>query len=483
MSCKLSTASSPSLSARYHSLLCSCFFSLPTNHSPLPTLFCFLALMYFPICNPFFFSVLQQWVGVGGVLPYNCQGDFAVSSMRFDVGLGRLPARVPSFLCSRTVPRRGSKIGASLSRSCLLCFLCFSYDAAARAQSSPDKTQRGPSPATAAGAAQASLSSAASKNTVKPDEPLAPDPALARARSFLQEGKLSEAESATRDFLRAHADSAEAHFLLGFILFREVQAKWLEAGKGRGENLLYSGDASGAVAEFRDAKAKESLAEFTAGAKYHVPSAFDLKIVALDYLLLKENGDADRWLTRSLQADPRDPQAWYYLGRMKYSSGQFREAIEAFEQCLKLEPHNVQAENNVGLSYEGLQRPEEATQAFENAIAWQTESSARNPEPFIELAHLYLSQNQPEKAVPYLVQSIAISPNVSKAHEELGKAYSLLHRLADAQVELEKAVELSPQVPNLHCLLAAVYRQRGLADKAKAEYDRCAALSGSHSTS
>ena len=153
------------------------------------------------------------------------------------------------------------------------------------------------------------------------------------------------------------------------------------------------------------------------------------------------------------------------------------------EECLKLEPRNVEAENNVGLSYEALRRPDEAIQAFENAIAWQTESSAKNPEPFIELAHLYLNENQPEKAVPYLSQSIAISPNVSKAHEELGKAYALLHRLSEAQAELEKAIELTPQAPNLHCLLAAIYSKQGLEEKAKAESDRCAALSGTHSTS
>ena len=396
---------------------------------------------------------------------------------------GRLSAQALDFLTSRALTGGARRICASLCILCIVYFPCFPYGTAARAQSSAGTIQQGPSLTTPAGTAQANSGPDVAKNAAKPSEPLKPDSALAPARSFLHEGKLSEAESATRDFLRSHADSADAHFLLGFILFREVQAKWLEAGKGQAENLLYSGDASGTVAAFRDAKAKESLAEFTAGAKYHVPGAFDLKIVALDYILLKDNRDADHWLTRSLQADPRDPQAWYYLGRTKYSSGQFREAIEAFEQCLKLEPRNVEAENNVGLSYEGLQRPAEAVQAFENAIAWQTESPAKNPEPFIELAHLYLNENQPEKAVPYLSQSIAISPNVSKAHEELGKAYSLLHRLPEAQAELEKAVELSPQAPNLHCMLAAVYRQRGLGEQAKTEYDRCAALSGTHSTS
>ncbi len=392
----------------------------------------------------------------------------------------------PTFLFPACRAGRGSasRTCAFVYLPCLIWLFCFLPKAPARAQHSPSSAQQGAPSTVQSGAAQTKAGSGDAKNAAKSSEPLTPDPALAPARSFLHEGKLSEAESATRDYLRAHADSADAHFLLGFILFREIQTKWLEAGKEDVEALRYNTeDSSGPLVAYREAKVKESLAEFTAGAKYHVPSAFDLKIVALDYILLKDNIDADHWLTRSLQADPRDPQAWYYLGRTKYSTGQFHEAIEAFEQCLKLEPRNVEAENNVGLSYEGLQRPEEAIQAFENAIAWQTESSAKDPEPFIELAHLYLNENQPEKAVPYLSQSIAISPNVSKAHEELGKAYSLLHRLPEAQAELEKAVELSPQAPNLHCVLATVYRQRGLAEKAKAEYDRCAALSGTHSTS
>ena len=36
-----------------------------------------------------------------------------------------------------------------------------------------------------------------------------------------------------------------------------------------------------------------------------------------------------------------------------------------------------------------------------------------------------------------------------------------------AQAELEKAIEFSPQAPNLHCMLAPVYRKQGLAEKAK----------------
>jgi len=400
-----------------------------------------------------------------------------VSSALFVVNRSSLPARTLSFSASRAGQGSASGICASLSLPCLICFLGLLHGPATIAQSSPGSAQQGSSSTKLAGAAQTNAGPAVAENAVKPGESLTPDPALAPARLFLQRGMLSEAEAALRNYLQPHADSADAHFLLGFILFRQVQEKWLEAGEKDSEALRYnSGDLSGSLVGYRDAKVKESLAEFTAGARYHVPNAFDLKIVGLDYILLKDYIDADHWLTRSLQWDPRDAQAWYYLGRTKYSESQFPEAIEDFMQCLKLEPRNIQAENNVGLSYEALGQQDQAIQAFKNAIAWEVQSPAKDPEPFIELAHLYLNQNQPEKAVPYLSQSIAIFPRVSKAHETLGKAYSLLHRLPEAQAELEKAVALEPKTASLHCMLGQIYRQERMVSEAKSEFDRCAAL-------
>lgn len=357
-------------------------------------------------------------------------------------------------------------MGAIFCLSWFVWFLWLPHDPTSRAQDSGIKVLQGPA-----------ITPPAGGNAVKPDEPLTPDPALSPARALMRQGKLSDAEVATRGYLEVHADSADAHFLLGFILFQEIGGRWREAGKERGETLLYnSGDASGPIAEFRDAKAKESLTEFTAGARYHAPNAFDLKIVALDYVLLKDTIDADRWLTQSLQGNPRDAQAWYYLGRTKYSESQFPQAIEAFQQCLKLEPRNVQAEENVGLSYEAFGQRDHAIQAFEMAISWEAEAPAKDPGPFIELARVYLQANLPEKAVTYLLQAIAIFPHVSKAHEELGQAYSLLHRLPEAQAELEKAVALEPETASIRCMLGQIYRQEGKVSEAKVEFDRCTEL-------
>ncbi len=292
--------------------------------------------------------------------------------------------------------------------------------------------------------------------------------ALAQARSLLNKGQFNEAEDSLRHYLDTHPSSADAHFLLGYVLFREIQAKASQEGRED--------------AKFEQQNAKASLVEYTAGAKYQTPGAFDLKIVALDYVLLHDYVDADKWLTRSVERDPKDSEGWYYLGRAKYNENRFEDAIRAFTQCLTLDPGNLKAEDNLGLSYAGLDRHEEAIAAYQKAIAWQAEALIKDSGPFINLGSLLLEQNRVEEAIPYLMQGVSISPEESRAHAALGKAYSKQNELKKAQSELEKAVELAPDNASLHYVLAQVYRKQGLIDKAKVEFARSAELNGSNSS-
>jgi Flp pilus assembly protein TadD len=325
----------------------------------------------------------------------------------------------------------------------------------------------------------AALCQSTATRSVPPAAVNSVNPALAEARSLLQQGRANEADRAVRQFLAAHPESAEGHFLLGHVLFREIQADALAAAQLEGPRDFHSNSTDGKLIP---EKARESLAEFTVGAKYHDPSAADLKVVALDYVLLGDLMDADKWLTKVLEWTPDDADGWYLLGRTKYNENRFAEAVSAFAQCLKLDPRNVKAEDNLGLSYAGLGRSEEAMAAYQQAMAWQAEAPLKNPGPHIDLATLLLDQNRPGEAISYLLEAVEIAPRVSRAHELLGKAYAHLEQFPKAQMELEKAIELSPQNSNLHCMIAPVYRKQGLAEKAKAEFDRCAAMTGTHST-
>jgi tetratricopeptide (TPR) repeat protein len=271
------------------------------------------------------------------------------------------------------------------------------------------------------------------------------DDPLSEARSLLQAGQISAAEQATRRYLNAHNDSADGHYLLGYILFKK-----------------------------QDAKA--SLAEYTEGAKYRTPSAHDLEVVGGDDVILGDYSDAEKWFTKCVQWDPGNWQALYYLGRTKYNENRFEEAVKVFTQCLQAEPRSVKAEDNLGLSLEGLGRTEEAIAAYRNAISWDKSATVSNSAPYIDLGNILVENDRSGEAVPYLLDALQLSPQDLRAHRALGKAYLYLNQLEKAQAEYEKCVQLAPESAPNHYMLAQVYRKRGLMEKARFETQRYAEL-------
>jgi tetratricopeptide (TPR) repeat protein len=271
------------------------------------------------------------------------------------------------------------------------------------------------------------------------------DDLLRSAKTLAGSGDFETARKLVIGYLSTHSNSSAGHFLLGHILFKQQ-------------------------------KPSESLAEYTEGAKYGSPGAVDLKTVALNYVLLGDYASADHWLTRSVELDPRDAQAWYYLGRTKYNENRFEEAILAFQECLKLDPQNVKAEDNLGLSHHALGRTDNAVAAYRNAMAWQERGLEKIAGPFLNMGILQLEQNRTSEALTFLLQAEAIAPDDSRTHEQLGRAYSRLDSFEKAQTELEKAVALDPNSSSLRFMLGQTYRKRGLMDKAKIELDKGTAL-------
>jgi tetratricopeptide (TPR) repeat protein len=274
---------------------------------------------------------------------------------------------------------------------------------------------------------------------------------LSQARSLLDAGKTAESESVLRNFIVENPESADAHFLLGYALFREQ-------------------------------KAKESLAEFTAGAKFRRPRADELKIVAADYVMLRDYSDADKWFSQVVAEAPNDSDAWYLLGRTKYNENEFPAAIEAFEHALTLRPRYVEAENNIGLAWRELNDREKAQAAFKAAIDWQGESPG-DAQPFLNLGTLLAEGNDYEQAIPLLKKAILLAPMNPSMHEELGRVYQATNKLAEAQAELEKAIALAPDTSSLHYKLGQILRREGQMDRAQREFAICERLNGAHSSS
>lgn len=274
---------------------------------------------------------------------------------------------------------------------------------------------------------------------------------LIKPQALIEKHQYVEAVQQIQAYLQDHPGSASAHFLLGYALYREN-------------------------------KPRESLAEYTSGARFQRPGANDLAVVAMNYILLHDYSDADKWLTEAASSSPENELYWYYLGRTKYVENHFDEAVEAFQKCLALSPRDLKAEYNLGLAYAGGGHIEDAVTAYQTAIAWQQISGEQDPQPYLDFGSLLLDQGKAAQALPLLQKAVTLGPQNARAHEQLGKTWKDLHNLPNADTEMQAAVRLAPDVSALHFEMGRIFQLEGITAKAKEEFDRCAALNASHST-
>jgi tetratricopeptide (TPR) repeat protein len=276
-----------------------------------------------------------------------------------------------------------------------------------------------------------------------------PDP-LAPARALVAAGEFEKATSFLHTYLGANPASPDAHFLLGYV-------------------------------EFREQRPRDSLAEFTSGAKYRRPNPDELMTVASDYVMLGDYVDADQWFSAVTKEKPDNADVWYLLGRTKYSESDYRQAIACFERALSLRPKYIEAENNLGLAWRDLNDIEKAATAFQTAIDWQG-LKPQDPQPFLNLGTLRADQNDFKTALVYLARARDLSPGNPRIHEELARVYEATNELDQAQSELERAIALAPKASALHFKLARVYRKEGHEEQAKREFELCEKLNGTQSS-
>jgi len=282
-------------------------------------------------------------------------------------------------------------------------------------------------------------------------QPSAAQAALQDAQKLIGAGKFNQAASELRLFLETEQHSATAHTMLAYSLLRLNDPK-------------------------------DSLAEYTRAAAIEPPTAADLQNVAKDYVLLNDLADAEHWMILAVRDNERDPEAWYGLGRIRYSLQRFQAAADCFQRALVLAPRNVKAENNLGLAYEGLNRTGDAIVAYRLAIEFQQKEEHPSAQPLLNLGIILVHQGKLQEAEALLSRAVSIEPRDPRIREQLGHLYLQLNLLQKSQQQFEEAIALKPENPALHFMLGKVYHQEGLEQKAKAEFAKSAELSGYHSS-
>ncbi len=131
-----------------------------------------------------------------------------------------------------------------------------------------------------------------------------------------------------------------------------------------------------------------------------------------------------------------------FLKGIKYSEDfDYQEAIDEFENAVKMNPNYVKAYNCIGNAYQALRNSQEAIVYYKKAI----QIAPDYIKAYNNLGGEYFSLKRYQEALDCAEKALQINPNDAQNYCNLGLAYSFLKKPQQARENFQKAKDIYQQ--------------------------------------
>jgi len=168
--------------------------------------------------------------------------------------------------------------------------------------------------------------------------------------------------------------------------------------------------------------------------------------------------EAETACREALQAEPENPHALHLLGLVAFKLGNSELALKSLQEAIRLDPLNAFLHNNLGETYRGLNRLEDAENCYVKALALRPDYSEAN-------ANLGLVLHASEKI-----------ERSARGYVNLGIALEAAGRVADAERSYRRALESEPDNPGAHLGIGHVLERAGQLAEAEQSARKALAL-------
>jgi Flp pilus assembly protein TadD len=145
------------------------------------------------------------------------------------------------------------------------------------------------------------------------------------------------------------------------------------------------------------------------------------------------------------------------IGWKKHQAGDLRNAEHIYRQVLDAAPKNPNAWCFLGMACHDQQRYDEAVEAYHKAI----EIQPKFPVALSNLGNTLKQQGKPEQAEASCRRAISLKPDYPTAYNNLGVALVAQGRLPESAEVFEKALSLLPDDAVTHANLSASLMRQG----------------------
>ncbi|MGO9245278.1 MAG: tetratricopeptide repeat protein [Verrucomicrobiia bacterium] len=153
---------------------------------------------------------------------------------------------------------------------------------------------------------------------------------------------------------------------------------------------------------------------------------------------------------QALRINPDYAEAHYKLGVALYQTGKREEAIEHLQQALRINPDYAEAHYNLGVALYEAGKREEGIEHFQQALRFKPDYAEAHNNLGVSLAQA----GKIEEAVAHFQRALRINPDYAEAHYNLGNALAQVGRVPEAIAHYEQALRIKPDFTQAQNALA-----------------------------
>lgn len=153
-------------------------------------------------------------------------------------------------------------------------------------------------------------------------------------------------------------------------------------------------------------------------------------------------------------------------GTLLLEKGQLNEAIEKYQNILKINPQSEDAYFNLGIAYARQRKWDEAEKNYREAIRIMPQyAEAHN-----NLGNVLASQNRLDEAIGQFEAALKILPDHATAHNNLGSVLARQGRIPEAAFHFAQAAKSMPEYVEAHYNLGVAYQTMGRKEEAETAF-------------
>jgi tetratricopeptide (TPR) repeat protein len=169
---------------------------------------------------------------------------------------------------------------------------------------------------------------------------------------------------------------------------------------------------------------------------------------------------------------PGNARAHTNYGFALFQTGHPVEAMQQYEEALRLKPENPEAHNDLGSAWANTGRLPEAIKEFRAALLNRPDfAEAHN-----NLANVLAQSGRLAEAMEQSAQALRIRPDFPEAHNDLGNNLLQMNRPAEAVGQYQEALRLKPELVEAHYNLGNALLSLGRIPEAIEQFEETARM-------